>query len=213
MNARERMLARLAAHTMNIAETIGDMDAYIARHNRGPIPAIGRDLVACFRDRAAKLSSDVTTVSSLLEVPTTAAAYLRERNLPVEAVCWPELETMDWRTAGITVQARSAIGSDLVGITGAFCGIAETGTLMFLSGATTPATVSLLPETHIAILPASRVVSSMEDAWVLLRKEFGKLPRAVNFVSGPSRTADIEQTVTLGAHGPYRVFIILTLSE
>jgi L-lactate dehydrogenase complex protein LldG len=49
----------------------------------------------------------------------------------------------------------------------------------------------------------------MEDAWALLKREHGALPRAVNFVSGPSRTADIEQTVTLGAHGPYRVLIIL----
>lgn len=213
MNARERMLARLAAHSMNITETIGDMDTYIASHNRGPIPAIEQDLVARFRDRAAKLSSDIAAVTNSLEVPTAVATYLRERNLPVEAVCWPELQSMEWCAAGMTVQARSAIGSDLVGITGAFCGIAETGTLMFLSGATTPATVSLLPETHIAILSANRIVSTMEDAWALLRKEFGKLPRAVNFVSGPSRTADIEQTVTLGAHGPYRVFIILNMGE
>jgi L-lactate dehydrogenase complex protein LldG len=49
----------------------------------------------------------------------------------------------------------------------------------------------------------------MEDAWDLLRREIGSMPRAVNFISGPSRTADIEQTVTLGAHGPYRVHVML----
>ncbi|MBA3903867.1 MAG: hypothetical protein C0522_09380, partial [Rhodocyclaceae bacterium] len=104
---------------------------------------------------------------------------------------------------------RPATGDDLVGVTGAFCAIADTGTLMLLSGPDTPAATSLLPETHIAILPVSRVVPFMEDGWRLLREEKGSLPRAVNFVSGPSRTADIEQTVTLGAHGPYRVHIIL----
>ena len=84
----------------------------------------------------------------------------------------------------------------------------ETGTLVTLSGPQTPPTVSLLPETHIAVVRASRVVRAMEDAWALVR-EAGGMPRAVNFISGPSRTADIEQTVTLGAHGPYRVHIVL----
>jgi L-lactate dehydrogenase complex protein LldG len=56
---------------------------------------------------------------------------------------------------------------------------------------------------------AARIVRGMEDAWQLLRDEVGRMPRAVNFVSGPSRTADIEQTLVLGAHGPYRVHIVL----
>ena len=96
-----------------------------------------------------------------------------------------------------------------MGITGAFCAIAETGTLMMTSGPRTPAAVSLLPETHIAVVSRARIVRGMEDAWALLRAEFEHMPRAVNFISGPSRTADIEQTVTLGAHGPYRVHLIL----
>ncbi|MGH8633569.1 MAG: LutC/YkgG family protein, partial [Burkholderiales bacterium] len=90
-----------------------------------------------------------------------------------------------------------------------FCAIAETGTLMTVSGRETPATVSLLPETHVAVVRQSRIVRGMEEAWQLARRELGRLPRAVTFISGPSRTADIEQTVTLGAHGPYRVHIIL----
>jgi L-lactate dehydrogenase complex protein LldG len=96
-----------------------------------------------------------------------------------------------------------------VGITSAFCAIAETGTLLTLSGPRTPATTSLLPETHIAVVRKSRMVRSMEDAWKLLRDEEGRMPRAANFISGPSRTADIEQTLVLGAHGPYRVHIVL----
>lgn len=107
------------------------------------------------------------------------------------------------------MQSRPATNDDPVGVTGAFCAIAETGTLMLLSSADTPATSSLLPETHVAIVDPRRIVASMEDAWELLRKERQQLPRAVNFVSGPSRTADIEQTVTLGAHGPYRVLLVL----
>ena len=95
------------------------------------------------------------------------------------------------------------------GITGSFCAIAETGTLMLCSAPDSPATVSLLPETHIAIVDARRIVPGMEEAWQLARERFGDLPRSVNFISGPSRTGDIEQTIVLGAHGPYRVHLIL----
>jgi L-lactate dehydrogenase complex protein LldG len=94
-------------------------------------------------------------------------------------------------------------------VTGAFCAIAETGTLMLLSGRETGARTSLLPETHIAIVDAARIVKGMEEGWALLRSEHQKIPRAVNFVSGPSRTADIEQTIVIGAHGPYRVHIVV----
>ena len=108
-----------------------------------------------------------------------------------------------------SISAPAASDSDAIGVTGVFCALAETGTLMVVSGPDTPATVSLLPETHVAVVPVERIVAVMEDGWDLARAELGELPRAVNFISGPSRTADIEQTVTLGAHGPYRVLIIL----
>jgi L-lactate dehydrogenase complex protein LldG len=158
---------------------------------------------------AVKLSTSVDSVAAFADVPQAVARYLGQYDLPKSAVCWPELFELEWRAAGIDIESRAAEGSDLVGITGAFCAIAETGTLMLLSGARTPATTSLLPETHIAVVRAGRIVRGMEDAWKLLRNEVGQMPRAVNFVSGPSRTADIEQTLVLGAHGPYRVHIVL----
>ena len=147
----------------------------------------------------------------MTEVPQAVARYLERNNLPKSAVCWPEFFELEWQAAGISVESRPAQGSDLVGITGAFCAIAETGTLMTLSGPRTPATTSLLPETHIAVVRTGRIVRGMEDAWMLLREEQGAnfMPRAVNFIAGPSRTADIEQTLVLGAHGPYRVHIVL----
>ena len=109
-------------------------------------------------------------------------------------------------------RGASATGSDLVGITGCFCALAETGTLMLCSGPDTPAATSLLPETHIAVVRAERILIGMEEAWNLARAELGEVPRAVNFISGPSRTGDIEQTIVLGAHGPYRVHILIVRS-
>jgi L-lactate dehydrogenase complex protein LldG len=101
------------------------------------------------------------------------------------------------------------VGNDVLAITGCFCAIAETGTLVVLAGADTPTASTLLPATHVAVLRADRIVSGMEEAFALVRRERGALPRAVNLISGPSRTGDIEQTVVVGAHGPYRVHIIV----
>ncbi|MBU6504168.1 MAG: lactate utilization protein C [Betaproteobacteria bacterium] len=213
MSARDNILARVRKGLGlpgNIPGAERDKArAYMAEQPRGPRPTYGwGDNVARFCERSEKLGSTVDRVASLAEVPQAVARYLQSKGLPVSAVAWPALQDMPWRTAGLEVQARAAQGSDLVGITGAFCAVAETGTLMLLSGEDTPATVSLLPETHIALVDVTRIVPGMEEAWALMKAERGTPPRAVNFVSGPSRTADIEQTIVIGAHGPYRVHVV-----
>ena len=110
---------------------------------------------------------------------------------------------------GPDIAVRPTVGDDRLGITGTFCAIAETARWSCLRSADTPTATTLLPDTHIAVVRARRVVSGMEEAIALIRRERGQLPRAVNFISGPSRTGDIEQTIVLGAHGPYRVHILL----
>ena len=213
MDARERMLARIRERQGKPPRPDGrELDAvrmHVAQHAAGPYPRDDLPPLTRFRERALSLASTLEGVAEPAEVPARAAAYLRGHSLPLRAVCWRELIELDWAAAGIEVEARSARGDDLVGITGAYCAVAETGTVVVLSGPETPPTVSLLPETHIAVVPAGRIVTRMEEAWRLMRSEFETLPRAVNFISGPSRTADIEQTVTLGAHGPYRVHLIV----
>ena len=182
---------------------------HLAAHVRSPAPRNEWEVIERFRERAISLASTVDEAPTVADVPARVAAYLAERGLSTRAVCWREFESFDWRGNGIDMESRGARGDDLVGITGACCAIAETGTLVVLSGAGSPPSVSLLPETHIAIVRCSSVVRSMEEAWTRIRAIDTGLPRAVTFISGPSRTADIEQTVTLGAHGPYRVHIVL----
>jgi L-lactate dehydrogenase complex protein LldG len=155
------------------------------------------------------MQSTTETVAAWSDVPGAAARYLHAHNLPRSGSVWPGLATLDWHGAGLAMEGRGARGDDLVGITGVFAAIAETGTLMVASGPASPAATSLLPETHIAVVPVTRIVAHMEDGWDLLRAELGQMPRAVNFISGPSRTGDIDQTIVLGAHGPYRVHMIL----
>jgi len=213
MAARDNILARIRARQGKAAapsrEELDAVQSHLRSQPQHPRPRSDWELRARFRERAIGLSSTVEEIDALAFVPAAIARYLKSNALPLAAACWPELATLDWRTSGVTIEARTARDGDQVGITGALCAIAETGTLMTVTGPTTPATTSLLPETHIAVVPVARIVRGMEEAWQLLRDELGQPPRAVNFISGPSRTADIEQTVTLGAHGPYRVHILL----
>jgi L-lactate dehydrogenase complex protein LldG len=213
--ARENILARIRARQGKpAAPEASERDAvaaHIRAHPRNARPALAWDPVARFREQALRLASTVEDVTSLDGVPAAVARYLRQNDLSLTAACWPQFADLPWQGAGMDIAVRPARDADLIGITGAFCAIAETGTLMTVSGPHTPATTSLLPETHVAVVPASRIVRGMEEAWQLLREELASPPRAVSFISGPSRTADIEQTVTLGAHGPYRVHILLVI--
>lgn len=213
MNARENILQRIrAANGRTGLLSTSEREAALARlraHPRGPLPNMNWDLLPRFKERCIAMMSSVAEVAALAEVPQAVAKYLAGNKLPLSGACWPEFANLDWAGSGLQIEARPANGDDKVGITGTYCALAENGTLMMLSGRDTHATTSLLPDNHIAIIPASRVVRAMEDGWDLLRKELDGLPRQVNFISGPSRTADIEMTLVMGAHGPFRVHVVI----
>lgn len=147
-------------------------------------------------------------------VPSEIVGYLARNNLPAQAAMAPspQLDSYDW--AGqkmLSLRKGRGEASDQVSITGAFAGIAETGTLVMASGAEHPVTLNLLPDTHVVVLREADIVGGYEDVWARLRERYGKngMPRTVNTITGPSRTGDIEQTIELGAHGPRRMHIVV----
>ena len=227
MSSREDILARVRTRLQRNADNAAvgrtAIAATLAARTQGPRPAVDTQksaLAGRLVEKSLAYSSTVDRVASRAAAPAAVAHYLDGLKLPRQAVVWPALAELDWAGAeldwagaGLAVTARGAQDVDLVGITGCFCAIAETGTLMLCGGPAMPASVSLLPETHIALVPTSRIVAGMEEGFALARAELGQLPRAVNFISGPSRTGDIEQTIVLGAHGPYRVHLILLENE
>jgi L-lactate dehydrogenase complex protein LldG len=206
LGKRERDLAGLAA-----AESI------IAAHAQGPRPALPGDRVERFMRRARDMESTVERIAGLAAIPAAVARYLEGLDLPPAlaaqrshaGVCWPEFAALDWVGAGLAIEPRPTTGNDRLGITGTFCAIAETGTMIILTGADAPTATALLPDTHVAVVSAARIVDGMEDAFALIRRERGAVPRAINMISGPSRTGDIEQTIVLGAHGPFRVHVLI----
>ena len=218
--ARDRMLARVRnALGPRDGETAARAraEAYLAAHEQGPRPRMPADLAERFMQRATDMQSTVERIAGADAIPRHIARYLEALTLPPPlaaqksqaGICWPEFAALDWAGARLTIEARPTTGNDRLGVTGVFCGIAETGTLVILSGHDTPTATTLLPDTHIAVLRSSRIVAGMEEAFALIARERGRLPRAINFISGPSRTGDIEQTIVLGAHGPFRVHILL----
>jgi L-lactate dehydrogenase complex protein LldG len=213
MHARDNILGKIRA-ALGRSRPLTDSEAAPVRatlreNRRGPLPTMPWEPVSRLRDRCLSLSSTVDDVAGLELLPAAVKRYLASNNLPPVCVCWPQFAGLDWAGAGLAAQARPVTGEDPVGVTGVYCAIAETGTLMLLSGASTPLKNSLLPETHVAVVQASRIVRCIEDGWDLLRREHGALPRQVAFISGPSRTADIEMTLVIGIHGPYRVHVIV----
>jgi L-lactate dehydrogenase complex protein LldG len=192
------------------------LTARVAEHRRNLIPARASALDAAgrvdlFVRMAEAVQTTVARVASDQDIPGEVARYLAAENLPAElkTAPAPELDALSWAERPLLQISRGkAEPGDAVSLTPCLAAVAETGTLMLTSGEATPTTLNFLPDTHIVMLRASQVVASYEDGWDLLRQR-GALPRTVNFITGPSRTGDIEQRIELGAHGPRRLHVIL----
>ncbi len=189
----------------------------LAEPPRGPSVARAQlpqaEKVALFCQWAETLNATVARVGPA-EVPGEVSAYLARNNLPASVAMAPSplLEGYDWASQKmLSIRRGRGEGSDQVSVTGAFAGIAETGTLVMASGPDHPVSLNLLPDTHVVVLRESDIVGGYEDAWGRLRARYGKnlMPRTVNTITGPSRTGDIEQTIELGAHGPRRMHILV----
>lgn len=216
MSARNAILERIRrAHGRSgAAPTESELDAVraaIAAPVTGPLPAFARtaDPVAQFKRECDRLGTTHSEAERLDELPREVARYLEANGLEWRVVGWREFAGLRWGGVGIQFEDRPANGDDATGLTGCFCAVAETGSVVLLGGPATPKSTALLPETHIAVVRKSRMVDALEDSFALLRADVGELPRSTWYVSGPSRTADIEQTMVVGAHGPYRTHVIL----
>lgn len=194
------------------------VEARLAERPKGIIPARGqlasRECVALFRTMAEQVSASVEEVAGAYAVPAAVAAYLRAHNLPA---AWrmgadARLAALPWQTLPqAEIRRGPAEASDAVCLSHAIAGVAETGTLVLVSGTDNPTTLNFLPEAHIVVIRAEDIAGDYETVWERLRAAYGagKLPRTVNFITGPSRSADIGQQLLLGAHGPRRLHIVI----
>lgn len=221
MNGKSAILAKIRASLK--APTADDdrrsaVSARLAQAPKGIIPARGQlpaaERVALFRAMAEKYNATTEHIDGLAALPAAVSAYLMGRNLPAAIRIGndPRLATAPWSSEGtLEIRHGASDGHDLAAVSHAFGAVAETGTLAMLSGPDNPVTLNFLPEHHIVVVKADEIAGDMETIWARLRAaQGGAMPRTVNFITGPSRSADIEQTLLLGAHGPRALHIVVT---
>ncbi len=218
---REAILKRLKTKLYRDDNPVTDAFLRLQTPPRNIIPERGADAlkhkVKNFVTESEMADATVTQIEGPASLPKAIIEYLASQNLPTTIRVADSLLDVNWDNQPLlSIERGRAQDSDLVGVSCAFAGVAETGTLIYLSGEENPSTLHLLPPTHIAVLSAKDIVGNYESAWARMRLVFGEkkkpkmpLPRTVSWVTGPSRSGDIEQTLLLGVHGPQRLHIVI----
>ncbi len=212
-SAREDILARLAAHhregdlppahgsTRNFAD-LSERFSQSLQAAKGEVRIVD-DLEAGWRE-----------VDALLD-EIGAASVVANRECPIDGMDlrrrWPQRQCYIAESDGGDLRAVCA-GAD-VGLSGADAALAETGTVVVSSGPGRGRLVTLLPPVHVVMVSARKLTTDI-FTWTASRADDGSLvsgsmPANVVLVSGPSKTADIEFTLTLGVHGPGRLVVVL----
>jgi L-lactate dehydrogenase complex protein LldG len=218
--AREDILA-------NIRRSLGVTGAEAPRRSnvatrlesapRGVVPARGQldptARVALFKQQAERAQASVAHVAGPEDVPSAVARFLRDHNLPATIAMGADsrLAAMPWGQTALDVRTGRSEGNDPNAVSYALAGVAESGTLAMISGPDNPTTLNFLPDNHIVVVSAEDIAGDYETVWQRLRQiaDKGTMPRTVNMITGPSRSADIEQTLLLGAHGPRTLHVIV----
>ena len=214
MSARERVLGNVR-HRLGRGDAAStEADERLAGRAHGPLPARSAGTGPVLRERFVEMaraaSAEVEVLEGLPALPALVARLCAEHGFAGPAVVapTPPLQSLAWATGARGAEFRRAHAEDRLCVSHALCGIAETGTVCLASGPDSPITLNFLPDVQVIALDAGTIVGAYEQAWGLLRTR-GPLPRAVNWITGPSRSADIEQTLQLGAHGPVRLVLAL----
>lgn len=213
-NAREEILGNIRSSLgrgQTLESTIQEgLRFRINDHGVHVQPKLGKNPSAVFVKKLKAAEASVTEVRSMSSVGGAISKFLKD-NCPDQFIVTsadPLVSQIKWPKS-ITAVKRVAQPEDHTSVTAAQIGVAETGTLVLVSGIRTPTTLNFLPENHIVILQKSQIVRYFEEAWRLLREQYPQWPRTVNLISGPSKTADVEQTIQLGVHGPRQLLVVL----
>ena len=220
MNSREAVFA-------NIRRSLGvrgdeaprnlEVETRLMQAPAGVVPKRGQGdasaRLAIFKEEAERAQASIAEVAAWTDAPAEVARFLRENNCPATLRMGADarLAAMPWSETSLEILHGASDGRDVNAVSAAFAGIAETGTLALVSGADNPTTLNFLSDNHIVVLSRDAILADYESAFAKLRGAYGKggAPRTVNFITGPSRSADIEQTLLLGAHGPRRLHIVI----
>lgn len=189
----------------------------LASRPRGVIPERGQldeaGRTALFKAQAEKAHATVALVARADDVPGEVARFLRDGNLPATLRRGedPRLAALPWSRTALDVEVGPSAGTDLNAVSFAAGAVAESGTLALVSGPDNPTSLNFLPDNHVVVVAAADIAGDYETVMARVHAEPGAagMPRSLNFITGPSRSGDIEQTLILGAHGPRRLHVVV----
>lgn len=202
-----RSLKRREPLDTNVVRALIARNAAMTPHVQ---PRYDGDLVERLLDKHRQLHGSSEVVRHATDIVTSVVAYLRAHSLPEKLVAASRdpVRDLPWGD-GLLCEYRGAAGDDRASLSVADAAIAETGTLVIVSSPDSSMSHNYLPEHHIVVVPSRCVVRWQEDVWRLLRQRPDFPPRGIAMISGPSKTADVEQTIEYGAHGPRNVHLVL----
>ncbi len=222
MSSRGEILDRIRSAVGGVATDKmrkANVERRLKRHPVGILPWTYKNndqVITQFTVKAKKADSTVERCKSA-DVSKAIVRFLKKHNLPAACRIGADRKLknlLKGQEAVLEITHGPNDGSQLTGVSCALGAAAETGTLFLVSGKDNPTTLNFLSENHIVVIHKKDILKHQEDLWVRLRRKYGagKLPRTVNLITGPSRSADIEQTLILGAHGPQRLHIIVVMN-
>jgi len=225
MSAREAILGRVKAAcgrsdgqhitpaSTPVADVLSQLPQDVQQRITQPVcltqPAEPQSLTDTLIEKMEAVQMSVVRLQTRDDVIDAVNWYLQEHGIEGGLSVSPSLDALHWPS---DVHVGPATGHEATSVTTAMSAVAETGSVTLNSGPESPSTLNFLPENHIVVLHESQIVASLDDVWTQVRN-LASLPRAVNLVTGPSRTGDIEQTIELGAHGPRRMHILLVAAD
>lgn len=211
-DARNNILERIRKANRHIpqADLVAVVNERLQRHPRGPRPHWQEELLLRFINKVKQAAASLEYINSQQDIVQAVVSYIKEHALDESLVRTdtPLLNTLKWPDS-FQAEARAATSQDMVVLVEAYAAVAETGSVVMCSSENTPVSLNFLPDHYLCVVHKHRIVSSMEDLWDRIRQDGPMLPRAINIITGPSRTADVEQIIQMGAHGPRRVHLLL----
>jgi L-lactate dehydrogenase complex protein LldG len=202
VEARHHILGKLAGVAAGEYFAPGAIQPAFIAHSESLVLLLKRKLEA--------VHTSVDIVSSAEQIGQSIVGFLNDHDSPLNVGVVPGVDTGSIPPhLGITFYPCQDMAACHTIITTAAFGIAETGTVVLPSSLQRPTLANFLPDNCIILLDQVNIRPSMEAAFSSVQNSDSGMPRALNLISGPSKTADIEQTLVYGAHGPIQLHVII----
>ena len=217
-DARQEIMHSIRAHLAESARVAPAHAETVFRTENVRVSADAHiSLVKMFCERLESVGGHCTVVHDELEAARALTQIISElqSRVPAKRIALSDAPLVSELARGLPVEESrvcppvSELFSYDVGVTSAQAAIAETGTLVLESEKERHRLVSLLPPVHVAIVRSDNICLTIGDALKELRRSNEEMSRAITFITGPSRTADIELTLTVGVHGPKELYVIV----